>query len=83
VQGGDEVEERTSPAVEPPHDDPIKFPPASSPDQLFALGPQACARADILDFQGDFPAAVCGVIAHRGELQRDRTLDELVGEPPL
>jgi hypothetical protein len=42
--------QRPSPALQPPYDDPIKLPSSRSLEQLLPLGSQACARADILDF---------------------------------
>ena len=44
------------------------------------LARRRCTRADILNFQANFPAALSDVIAHRGELQWKRLL--IMGRDP-
>ncbi len=80
LQGGDEIDERPSPAIEPPHDDDIDFPPASGAYQFLTARTRLCAGADFLDRRRDLPALAFGVGAHRFELHRQRLL--IVGRHP-
>ena len=49
LQGGDEVDERAAPAIEPPDDDDIDFPSTGGTQQVLAARTGLGAGADFLD----------------------------------
>jgi len=80
LQCTDEIDERASPAIEPPHDDDIDFPSSRGAQQFLPTRTSFSAGADFLDHQRDLPALPFGVGAHCFELHGQRLL--IVGRHP-
>ncbi len=74
LQGGDEVDQRPSPAIEPPYDDDIDFSSTGGAQQFLAPRTGLGSRADFLDRRGDPPAFAFGIGAHGLELHGQRLL---------
>ena len=69
-----EIDQRASPAVEPPHNHKINFPPSGCHQEFFPFLSECRSRTDILYLDIDRPAPLPRVIAHGGELHRQRLL---------
>ena len=76
LQRGDEVKQRTAPAVQPPDQHDIDLAPPRGIEQLLALLARFSTGANFFDLHGDGPAAVRCVVAHSAHLHRKSLLIE-------
>ena len=74
LECGDQIRQRSSPAVQTPDEHDIDLAPSRCFHQLLPQFAFGSAGADFLHLQDDGPAARGGVLAHGAHLQRKRLL---------